>query len=378
MRSSPSPTGAPPAPAKRGMGLLARAGYGLLALLVLTGLGVWLMHSSIDPVEEGDTAHLPAVRSEMLADLRSWGYQLQGLSITEAARSGHDLLVVDETLQGVGAARRSPALAALKRKPDGSRRIVLAYVSIGEAESYRSYWQPGWSRPAIEAAATDRRSDVLSLGATPAVAGPVVDGGQKTLPVRVPTASAPAWLGRENLEWRGNYAVRFWDPGWQSLLSGSETATIDRLIAAGFDGVYLDRADVYTQWQTEKPDARAEMIGLVTRLSAYAKAKNPDFLIAMQNAEELLETRKMRRILDLVAKEDLYYGIAGNGVRNSDRDIAASLSYLKKAQTDGLPVLVVEYLEPGPNTEATRKSIEGHGFLAYFAPRALNQLRARQ
>lgn len=360
------------------MGVLARAGLGLLTVLLLTGLGVWLMHASIDPVEERDGAHLPAVRSEMLSELRGWGYQLQGLSISEASRSGHDLLVVDESLHGVGAPRRSPALAALKRKPDGTRRVVLAYLSIGEAESYRSYWQSNWSRTALETASTDRRTDVLSIGATPAVAAPAKDGVQKALPVRVPTPAAPAWLGQENPEWRGNYAVRFWDPGWQALLSGSETAAIDRLIAAGFDGVYFDRADVYVQWQSEKSDARAAMIALITRLSAYAKTKNPDFIVAMQNAEELLETRRMRRALDLVAKEDLYYGIAGNGVRNSDRDIAASLSYLKKAQTDGLPVLVVEYLEPGPNAEVTRKAIEGHGFLPYFAPRALNQLRARQ
>lgn len=360
------------------MGLLARAAVGLASVLLLTGLGVWLMHSSIDPLEERDAAHHPAVRSEMLSELRGWGYQLQGLSITEAARSTHDLLVVDETLQGAGTGRRGAAIAALKRKPDGSRRLVLAYLSIGEAESYRSYWQAGWTRAAIEPASSDRRSDVLSLGSTPAVAAPSpARDAEKLVPMRVPTTAAPSWLGRENPEWRGNYAVRFWDPAWQALLAGSETAAIDRFIAAGFDGIYLDRADVYLQWQSEKNDARAAMVDLVTRLSAYAKSKNPDFLVAMQNAEELLETRRMRRALDLVAKEDLYYGIAGNGIRNSDRDIAASLSYLKKAQTDGLPVLVVEYIEPGPNAEATRRAIEGHGFLPYFAPRALNQLSAR-
>ncbi len=376
MRSPTPPLGAPPAGGQPRIGLLARAVIGLLSIVAMTGLGVVLMHTSIDPAEERDSAHLPAVRSEALADVRSWGYQLQGLNIAEAARSGHDLLVVDESLTGGGSAQKRSALAALKRKPDGGRRIVLAYLSIGEAESYRPYWQAGWTRVATDLPRAERRTDLLALG-SPAVAAPPQELAMKLVPARVPTASAPAWLGHENLEWRGNFAVRFWDPGWQSLLSGSETAALDRLIAAGFDGVYLDRADVYAPWASENPDARAAMVTLVGTLSAYAKAKNPDFLVALQNAEELLETRRMRRALDLVAKEDLLFGIAATGTANSDRDIAASLSYLKKAQTDGLPVLVVEYLEAGANADAARATLDRHGFITYFAPRALNQLRVR-
>ncbi|MFM9942989.1 MAG: endo alpha-1,4 polygalactosaminidase [Hyphomicrobiaceae bacterium] len=376
MRSPTSPHGAPPAGGQPRIGLLSRAFIGLLALVAMTGFGVFLMHTSIDPAEERDAAHLPAVRSEALADVRSWGYQLQGLNIAEAARSGHDLLVVDESLPGAGPPQRRAALNAMKRKPDGGRRIVLAYLSIGEAESYRAYWQGGWTRLSTDLPRGDRRTEMLPLG-SPAAAAQPQEPASKVAPARVPTTAAPAWLGRENPEWRGNFSVRFWDPGWQSLLSGSETAALDRLIAAGFDGVYLDRADTYTQWSSEHPDAKAAMVTLVTHLSAYAKAKNPDFLVALQNAEELLETRKVRGALDLVAKEDLLFGIAGTGAANSERDVAASLGYLKKAQTDGLPVLVVEYLEPGPAADATRKALEQHGFIAHFAPRLLNQLRAR-
>ncbi len=169
--------------------------------------------------------------------------------------------------------------------------------------------------------------------------------------------------------------MRFWDPGWRAILSGSGTAAIDRLIAAGFDGVYLDRADVYAQWTGERPQARADMIDLVTHLSAYAKAKNPEFLVALQNAEELLGNRKLRRALDLVAKEDLYFGIGADGQPNPEQDIKASLTHLKRAQAEGLPVLVVEYVDASSAVETARKALEVQGFIGYFAPRDLNVLR---
>ena len=35
-------------------------------------------------------------------------------------------------------------LARLRVKPDGSRRVVLSYLSIGEAENYRYYWNKSW------------------------------------------------------------------------------------------------------------------------------------------------------------------------------------------------------------------------------------------
>lgn len=376
MRSSTPSTKGAPAGGPRPTGLLKRALTGLVALATLTLGGAWLMHSSIDPAEERDVAHLPAVRSEALAEVKSWGYQLQDLDVAKAVRAPHDLLVVDEMLHGQGTERRGLTLSALRRKPDGGRRIVLAYLSIGEAESYRAYWRADWTRPSPESTG-ERRTDLLSIGATPARAVTPATAGNKIVPVRVPTSAAPAWLGRENPEWRGNYAVRYWHPEWRSLLTGSQQAAIDRLIAAGFDGVYLDRADVYSQWTSENREARAAMIDLVTHISAYAKAKDPEFIVALQNAEELLDNRKMRAALDLVAKEDLLHGIAGDGAVNAERDVRASLSQLKKAQAEGLPVLVVEYLEPGPAQEASRKTLAGHGFIPYFAPRSLNELRDR-
>lgn len=374
--AQPDQTPAQQRPAEpRRLGLAARAGILLATLGIFVVGGAWLLHASIDPLEERDAGHVPAVRSEAVSEVKSWGYQLQGLQLGEAAQSPHDLLVVDEQLAGSGPGQRGLALSALKRKPDGSRRLVLAYLSIGEAESYRGYWQKAWTQAAVEPGSAEPRAEIVPIGGTRALTAPPRDAAAKRWPVQSPTAAAPAWLGQENPQWRGNFVVRFWDPGWRAILSGSSTAVIDRLIAAGFDGVYLDRADVYTQWTGERPQARADMIELVTHLSTYAKAKNPDFLVALQNAEELLGNRQLRRALDLVAKEDLYYGIAADGRPNAERDVKASLAQLKLAQAEGLPVLVVEYLDRGPAVETVRKALEAQGFIGYFAPRELDTLR---
>ena len=154
----------------------------------------------------GRPAALPAGRQEgrpALSSARSWGYQLQHIDPKRAAASPFDLLVVDYSKDGSEETRLTPAeVERLKVRPDGSRRLVVAYCSVGEAESYRHYWQRGWKR------------------------------------------DKPAWLLGENPEWEENYAVCFWDPGWQDLVCGNPDALVDRILAQGFDGIYLDKCDV--------------------------------------------------------------------------------------------------------------------------------------
>ena len=44
----------------------------------------------------------------------------------------------------------------MQRKPDGSRRLVFGYLSVGEAEDYRWYWPRAWTDDAEPAADMDR------------------------------------------------------------------------------------------------------------------------------------------------------------------------------------------------------------------------------
>ena len=95
------------------------------------------------PTPAGRPSHPSAAlaqsaRKRVVDGLKSWGYQLNGLDVAEARRSPYDLLVVDATT-GLRAGRIMTAddVARLKAKTDGSRRIVVSYLSIGEAEDYR-------------------------------------------------------------------------------------------------------------------------------------------------------------------------------------------------------------------------------------------------
>lgn len=274
-------------------------------------------------------ADQPAVRSSV----RSWGYQLQHIDLKRAADSPFDLIVIDPTRDGSDEGTLKPQeIARLKRKPDGSRRLVIAYLSIGEAESYRGYWQASWKK-------------------------------QK-----------PAWLLAENPEWKENYAVCFWDPGWQSIMCGASDARLDRILSAGFDGVYLDKCDVYEDMRSRRmpaakarPDLEADMVAFVRKISAHAKHANPDFLVIMQNAESLLDDASLRASLDGVAKEELVFGIDQPEKRNKADDIDWSRGQLDKMKQSGKLVLVVEYLNNQGKIDDAVRTIRPWGYTLYIS-----------
>jgi len=43
----------------------------------------------------------------------------------------------------------------------------------------------------------------------------------------------------ENPDWPGNY--KYWNPDWQTVIYGN----LGKILAAGFDGVYLDLIDAF-------------------------------------------------------------------------------------------------------------------------------------
>ena len=94
-----------------------------------------------------------AAADDRLHAVRHWMYQLQGLgedgAVAALARTGYDMLVLEPGQNFTEWPQDSPAMVRrLRRKPDGSRRLLLAYVDIGEAEDYRDYWQADWVAPA--------------------------------------------------------------------------------------------------------------------------------------------------------------------------------------------------------------------------------------
>jgi cysteinyl-tRNA synthetase, unknown class len=126
--------------------------------------------------------------------------------IAKLKESGRDWIVLDATFTGDTPWEQAD-LDTIRSGKAG--RKVVAYLSIGEAEDYRSYWQ----------------SDLVRNGKR--------------------TAAAPVWLGVENPEWKGNYQVKYWNAEWQKLM----LPAIDDAMARGFDGLYLDIVDGFQTYE---------------------------------------------------------------------------------------------------------------------------------
>ncbi len=125
--------------------------------------------------------------------------------LSTIAATNYDLIIID--LFHSGMALTPTEITALKSKNNGGSRLVIAYMSIGEAEDYRYYWQPGWQ------------------------------------------PGNPTWLRRENPEWPGNFKVRYWEKEWQDIIYGNDSSYLKKILDAGFDGVYLDLIEAYEHFE---------------------------------------------------------------------------------------------------------------------------------
>lgn len=290
-------------------------------------------------------AQATALRLQRINAAKSWGYQLASLDLATAQTAPYDLLVVDATTGlNTGVPFTAEQVERLKRAPDGSRRLVISYLSIGEAEDYRAdYFSPEYMEE-----------------------------------------EAPDWLMKENPQWKGNRIIRFCSEGWQKTIlgdeqgrnvySGDEPSPLYRLLELGFDGVYLDRVDVYAEITKECPDGARKMVDFVARLAAHARKRDPQFLVVLQNAEELLKSPKMLETIDAIAKESLFYGGDMSQRRNSPNDVESVLSNLRLARSAGRAVFVVDYVtDKGANADAFRR-IKAEGFVPYIGPRNLANL----
>ena len=129
--------------------------------------------------------------------------------IEALSRTNYDLFIIDAFFSKDEMFTQGD-IDHLKEKMNGGKRLVLSYLSIGEAENYRYYWQKEWDN------------------------------------------NPPSWLEEENPDWSGNYKIRYWDKDWQQIIFGNPDAYLDKILKAGFDGVYLDLVDSYEYFEELK------------------------------------------------------------------------------------------------------------------------------
>jgi cysteinyl-tRNA synthetase, unknown class len=282
---------------------------------------------------------VPAVADDgaaALSSVKTWAYQLKDVSqdkIDKIVASPFDMVIIDSSMFPNGKEIRltREQVESMKKKPDGSRRIVISYFSAGEAEDFRYYWKPEWNK------------------------------------------KRPSWVYKADKDWKGDFIVKYWEPDWQKIIYGSPNSLIDRIMDAGFDGVSIDRVDAYYYFG-DTNERRVQMIDLIKRISTYMRAKNPQAVILAQNAEELLDKADYVNAIDATVKEDLVFGISHKEAGNPQGDIEHSTKLLDDSKIKGKKVFVVEYLAKKENIAKAREFMKKHDFVLYVGQRDLYEL----
>jgi len=204
-----------------------------------------------------------------LKKVKTWGYWLQAPNIVTIANCPYDLLVIDYSFDGTDAKAFTPYHIDLLHS---SGKHILSYFSIGEAESYRFYWNKKWK------------------------------------------AGTPDFLGPENSDWPGNFKVKYWDSQWWDR---ALKPYLNRIVSAGFDGVYLDIVDAYYYWsQNGYPVQQCadRMIALIEMIRTYVNGKQKrNFTICPQNALGIIEDaspsakHRYLKAIDAIGVESLFF-----------------------------------------------------------------------
>jgi cysteinyl-tRNA synthetase len=175
---------------------------------------------------------------------------------------------------------------------------------------------------------------------------------------------APSWLGPSNPRWGGNYKVRYWEPGWQAVILGTADGAgktpLDRIIDAGFDGVYLDIVDGFEFWsdpaeglaELSRAEARQRMIEWVIAIGDYArKARGvAGFRVFPQNAGAIIYNDEGQldelseayfAAIEGIGVEDLFYSDTD---KQDESEVDFRVATLGEFRDRGKTVLVTDYV----------------------------------
>jgi len=262
-------------------------------------------------------------------------------AVAQLKESERDWIVLDAAFAGDTPWEQAD-LDAIRTGKAG--RKVVAYLSIGEAEDYRPYWQSEW-----------------------------VSNGKRT-------AAAPVWLGIENPEWKGNYQVKYWNADWQKLV----LPAIDDAMARGFDGVYLDIVDGFQTYEQgadgylddrmnpeTKQTYRRDMVDWVKAIAARARAKDPAALVIPQNGSQLVADNDFVEVISAQGIEDLFT----NGKKLQPASHTDEiLGHLKTLALAKKPVLLIEYSKTHQGQALSKKLAEENGLVWLVTDRQLKTL----
>ncbi len=298
-------------------------------------------------------AGCPLVDNEplSLSQIKFFAYQIQKVeedgAVDALASTHYDMLVLEPTRtdwsndsgnKNFDAKGMVEKLKNTKASDSTHRKLIIAYIDIGEAEDWRWYWT--WSNE--------------------------YDDCNEPLPNDWPDYI----IACDPDGWPGNYPVAYWDERWKDIVIygenqdsspyGDYTSIIDEVIKDGFDGIYLDWVEAFEmeavmdEAKKQGKDPAVEMINFIQEMRDYAEKRNPDFIIIQQNAASLIEGHSddLLSVIDAIAQEAIWYdGDAtdnwedpnGYDSINDSSLVDYYLGYLDQYFTGGVPVFDVEY-----------------------------------
>ncbi|RME79507.1 MAG: hypothetical protein D6784_00620 [Chloroflexi bacterium] len=319
----------------------------------------------------------PTGRPSPLSNVKRWLYlidvNLDPETVSQIVDSEYDMVVLDFIPSEVNNTGYPMAEVVDALHNAARPKQVLAYIDIGQAEAYRTYWQSDWQ------------------------------------------VGNPDWIvGADPDGWADNYPVAFWEDEWQEIWLG-EDGYLAAIMEAGFDGVYLDWVEAYSDENVALAaeqagiDPRQAMVEWVQAIAEFCRARRPGFVVVAQNAAELVKNDDYRQTIDGIAQEHVWFDGGANNHPPGDcplprteaevdtaayRDslspecrrvydefpnstLHASseeyLAYLTFARYKGLPVFTVDYALKPENVAWVYQTSRQLGFIPFVGSRALDQ-----
>ncbi len=205
---------------------------------------------------------------------------------------------------------------------------VLAYLNVGYAEEWRSYWQDIAGEPWVH-------------GAT---------------------------------DYEGEYYIEYWNTQWHNITKNLAS----QYISQGFHGVYLDNIDAAEVLDWMSPpwasgvDTYAEMIDLVCDISWHVKSIDPDakVYINIGGAYNLLYNDTLLDCIDGVLREELWTVWSGYN-QTSPQDPTETndtLSALHNARSNGISIIVADPVKDSSEADSFCRRSWSNGFIPVPQP----------
>ncbi|MCF8059044.1 MAG: endo alpha-1,4 polygalactosaminidase [Bacteriovoracaceae bacterium] len=250
-----------------------------------------------------------------LEDVSAWHYQLQGFNDSNNHKWTLPYLYVIDPDDS----KSSPNVLGKILK----NGVPVAYLSIGEAESYRNYFK-------------DLDKEIILF---------------------------------ENPNWPGNFKVKFWEKSWQRVIF-SKAAQLKSL---GYRGLYLDIVDSFYEIKPIKKRA-IQMKNFILKIR---KVVGDDFLIIQQNAPTLYkfltpeERVEYFNAIDALALEDCFF-YGQKDMDNSYNPQSYCLESIDLFNRNKKKIFSVEYLSDKDKINEYFKKTKNIPILPLVTTRALD------